>query len=98
MSTLTFRYLLVLTLFNQYTPERRDTSRAESDCLGTVAGKSEFSLSVDTLITHVPLQIISPQANKPVTGIVQDTLCGKLHRDAKPLLNWYSLGGEVVAA
>ncbi|KNE62647.1 DNA-directed RNA polymerase II subunit rpb1 [Allomyces macrogynus ATCC 38327] len=24
----------------------------------------------------VPLQIISPQSNKPVMGIVQDTLCG----------------------
>ncbi|KAG8779216.1 DNA-directed RNA polymerase II subunit rpb1 [Ceratobasidium sp. 428] len=27
-------------------------------------------------ITWVPRQIISPQANKPVMGIVQDTLCG----------------------
>lgn len=24
----------------------------------------------------VPLQIVSPQSNKPVMGIVQDTLCG----------------------
>lgn len=27
-------------------------------------------------ICAVPRQIISPQANKPVMGIVQDTLCG----------------------
>lgn len=29
-----------------------------------------------SLICAVPLQIVSPQSNKPVMGIVQDTLCG----------------------
>lgn len=38
--------------------------------------KTGTSRCLHCLITVLNLQIISPQANKPVMGIVQDTLCG----------------------
>ncbi|KAK9451487.1 DNA-directed RNA polymerase II subunit RPB1 [Limtongia smithiae] len=38
--------------------------------------QSEETRAELTQICAVPLQIVSPQSNKPVMGIVQDTLCG----------------------
>jgi DNA-directed RNA polymerase II subunit RPB1 len=38
--------------------------------------QSEETRAELSQIAWVPRQIISPQANKPVMGIVQDTLCG----------------------
>lgn len=38
--------------------------------------QSEETRAELSQICHVPLQIITPQSNKPIMGIVQDTLCG----------------------
>ena len=52
-------------------------------------GRYQFGLITTSPLTALNIQIISLQANKPVVGIVQDTLCGirkfTLHDCPKPL-------------
>ncbi|KAH9982072.1 beta and beta-prime subunits of DNA dependent RNA-polymerase [Lactifluus volemus] len=53
--------------------------------------QSEETRAELSQIAWVPRQIISPQANKPVMGIVQDTLCGIRKftlRDLQNILLW----------
>lgn len=58
----------------QCSSKRRDASGTGSGSLGATPGMSYSDERNQHSLTHP--QIISPQANKPVMGIVQDTLCG----------------------
>ncbi|KIK60686.1 hypothetical protein GYMLUDRAFT_43543, partial [Collybiopsis luxurians FD-317 M1] len=61
----------------------------DGDKMNKLVPQSEETWAELSQIAWVPCQIISPQANKPVMGIVQDMLCG-IHKFTlcDTFLNW----------
>ncbi|KAJ7016328.1 hypothetical protein C8F04DRAFT_1346769 [Mycena alexandri] len=70
---------LVLNGTTAYPGARKFAKKPQRSHFSPVTGsvpQSEETRAELSQIAWVPRQLISPQANKPVMGIVQDTLCG----------------------